>query len=586
VGWPTALLGLGLAMSCAHGWTRWLMPGPDESRLARALTTLGLSVGGVTLAMLGGLALAPGVSVGLSAMLGIALIGGTGAWLARRAPPARRAASLPVGDWTLIVPLTLMAAVVGVAILLDAAYWPFAPGDALAIYAPQAKALYETGRLPEGEGLYEAYPMLGPMAYAYGFWAYGGPHEQVARTIAAILGVAAIATAGALASTLRGAAAGAGAAALVAMTPVFSVWATTGYVDAPAAFYVGLATLHLWRWWTYADRRTAALAGVAAGLAMWTKNAALTLVVSLALVGAARWWRAHAAQRAAVLRQLAILGGVTVLTAGPWYARNLLTFGVLVPDTIWTHLVDHSPRVLLAMADPRRRFAPPGWLYTAALAYGLGRLAWPRDSASDGGRARFGLCAAVVIPFLAAWWWLASYDTRFLLLILPVLAAMAALMLAELAQFSGLASMPGGTRRATGVAITLAALALPLALRAAVEHKWGLLAGPFLDGETKREMQLGGLPALARAVNQLPAGCRVINVPPMARYYVDAGRLDVSFGEARSPRAPSEFAAEADFVALRLTEEPPVEWARDGRLLLRTRDGYALYRTRGDGTGC
>src|SRR5262245_21936141 len=213
-------------MSCAHGWTRWLMPDPDESRLARALTTLSLSVGGVTLAMLWGLTLAPGVSVGFSAMIGIALIGSTGAWLARRAPPARGTTSLPIGDRALILPLALMAAVVGVAILFDAAYWPFAPGDALAVYAPLAKALYETGRLPTGEGLYEAYPMLGPIAYAYGFWAYGGPHEQVARTIAAILGVAAIAAAGALASTLRGSAAGAGAAALVALTPVFSVWAT------------------------------------------------------------------------------------------------------------------------------------------------------------------------------------------------------------------------------------------------------------------------------------------------------------------------------------------------------------------------
>lgn len=99
-------------------------------------------------------------------------------------------------------------------------------------------------------------------------------------------------------------------------------------------------------------------------------------------------------------------------------------------------------------------------------------------------------------------------------------------------------------------------------------------------------MQLGGLPALARAVNQLPAGCRVINVPPMARYYVDARRLDVRFGEPRPLRAPTDLVAEADYVAFHLAEEPPAEWARDGRLLLRTRDGYALYRTRGDGTGC
>ena len=586
MGWPTALLALGLGMTCAHGWTLWLMPGPGESRLARALTTLGLSVGGVTLSMLWGVALVPGASPGLCATLGIALIGGTGAWLAARTARPRRAPRPPVGDRTLIVPLTVVSAVVGVAILFDAAYWPFAPGDALAVYAPLAKEIYETGRLPVGEGLYEAYPMLGPMAYAYGFWAYGGPHEQVARTITAILGVGAIGAAGVLASALHGAAAGAGAAALVALTPVFSMWATTGYVDAPAALYVGLATLHLWRWWRDADGRSAALAGLTAGLAMWTKNAALTLAVTLALVGTARWWRAQPARRGAVLRQLALLGGVTVLVAGPWYGRTLLTFGVVVPATIWAHLVDHGPRSLLVMADPRRRFVPPGWLYTAALVYGLARLGWPRDGKAIGERARWGLCAAVVLPFLTAWWWLASYDPRFLLLILPVLAAMAAGMLAELAELIGLALSPGRARRATWAAVVLAVLALPLALRAAVEHKWVLLAGRFLDGEARREMQLGGLPALARAVNLLPDGCRVINVPPMARYYVDARRLDVRFGESRVPRPPAELAAEADYVAFRLREEPPAEWAHDGRLRLRTGDGYALYRTRGDGPGC
>lgn len=587
MGWPAALLALALGTSCAYGWTRWLMPDAGESRLARALTTLGLSVGGLTLAMFWGLVLVPGGSAGLGALLGIALIGGTGAWLARRVPPPHPVASRPAaGREALVLPLTLVATVAGVAILFDAAYWPFAAGDALAVYAPLAKELYESGRLPAGEGLYEAYPMLVPMAYAYGFWAYGGPNEQLARTIAAILGVAAIGCAGALARAFHGAAAGAGAAALVALTPVFSIWATTGYVDAPAGFYMGLATLHAWRWWRESDARSAALAGLTAGLAMWTKNAALTLGVTLALVGAARLWRGQPACRGAVVRQLALLAGVTLLTAGPWYVRNLVTFGVVVPDTIWTYLADRTPRALLVMADPRRRFVPPGWFFTAALAYGLTHLVWARRGFGEGGRAPWGLCMAVVAPFLAAWWWLASYDARFLLLILPVLAAMAALMLAELAQKSGLAVTPGRVRWAARVVVVVAALALPLSLRAAVEHKWVLLAGPFLDGETKLRMQLGGLPALARALNQLPSGCRVVNVPPMARYYVDARRLRVSFGEPRRPTSPANLSEEADYVAFRLAEEPPADWARDGRLLLRTRDGYTLYRTQGTGPGC
>src|SRR5205085_4275494 len=84
----------------------------------------------------------------------------------------------------------------GAAIIFNAVSWPFGVGDALDLYAPFGKHLYETSALPIGDRMYEAYPMLIPMAYAFTHWAAGGTNEYVARLVPALMAVGAVAAAG------------------------------------------------------------------------------------------------------------------------------------------------------------------------------------------------------------------------------------------------------------------------------------------------------------------------------------------------------------------------------------------------------
>ena len=75
-----------------------------------------------------------------------------------------------------------------------------------------------------------------------------------------------------------------GIAALVAVTPLFVRNATLAYTDIPTTFPLTLAVLYVLRWWDSGRARDAALAGVLIGIALFTKQSALTWLASLALV--------------------------------------------------------------------------------------------------------------------------------------------------------------------------------------------------------------------------------------------------------------------------------------------------------------
>jgi hypothetical protein len=461
---------------------------------------------------------------------------------------------------------------VSAGILVNAAAWPFGDDDALAIYGALGRTLYETGVLPVGERRYEAYPMLLPLAYAFTHWAYGGVSEYLARLVAAVMAVGAIGAAGVLGREMRSVPVGLGAAGLVALTPVFCRWASSGYADVPAAFFVTLSALYAWRWWCRGNGRDAVLAGLFAGLAMWTKNSALTLAVTLAALVFLRRRAPGPWRRTPVV--LAAVAGVA--TAGPWYARNLLVFGFVVPPgTPWAHLAPRDLDALLVMArGSPQQFWVPGWLFTGAIAFGVWRLC--REGAPRA--APWAVLLAFVLPFGTAWWALASYESRFLLLIVPVLAVMAALGLDDLGRWARRRLSPRWAGRLAWAA-ALAALALaPFSLRKAVEHKAVLLSDPALSDEDRHRLRLGGLYEVARAVSGLPAGSRVVGLPSRARYHVEGAGLHLS--GALASGLPADRLERYDYVVLRPEEREPPGWLRDRRLLLRTGDGYALYAQR------
>jgi hypothetical protein len=366
------------------------------------------------------------------------------------------------------------------------------------------------------------------------------------------------------------------ASALIAVTPVFARWASTGYTDVPAALYVGLTAIFVGRWWQTGTRRTLLLAGVSAGLAMWTKNSTLTLLLSLTWLLLSRRFLVRPAgepRLSACGDAGALLAGIG-LTAAPWYLRNVLEFGLLVPPTVLTDRASHSLDTFTVMLRRDQQFGISGWLFTAAILYGSMTIV-ARGPRAD----RWYAPMALLMPFLAAWWWFASYEARFLVTVIPLLAAMSASMIDDVGGFIRMRLNPTGVRVAVFAIVAVIIGATAVSVRKAVEHKAILVHQPWLDNDERHRVRVGGLYDLAVALSGLPPASRVGGVPPMARYYLDRRRFArLEFATQRA--APSDLAHDYDYVVYEGLAGQTYAQRSVPEPLMRTPDGYVLFATK------
>jgi hypothetical protein len=525
---PVDLIGVLLALAFACPWALILLRGEQRSGAAVVLTTLALSLGGLTWWMMV-LALAKELVLGVT-LAGMALVFGAGmGWLLRSVPvspgtPRVTLRNLPTTarSQPLAAGAALVVALIAALIVFNALYWPFNDDDAVSIYAMWSGQMYQTRGLPVGSGLYEAYPMLLPLGYTYSYMVAGRIDEYLARVIVAALGVGALGAAFVLGRALYDWRVGLSAATLLALTPAFTRWASSGYTDVPVSFFVTLAAL--FGGWLLHHRSvsTAALLGIMVGLAAWTKNSALTLVGSLGL------WLAYVYRCGPGItrRQVgAVLGGLAV-TAGPWYLRNLLLFGHAVPKTVWADQARHTAGNLLPFLTYSRFFWVPGVIFTAGL--GLALVDVVRGSHDRHDRAS--LLLIVVLPFGAAWWWLASYDTRFLLAVLPVVAVMGGHLLVRAWDTLWRARRPLRPAYQGVLLVALVALALP-AMSKAVMFKREILRDPLMSDEKRHEVTLGPIYDVAQYLNALPAEGTVLSDNYFLPFHVnEAGRVEVVVG--------------------------------------------------------
>ncbi len=558
----------------AYGWACRLMPRGRRHWLDLALVTLGLSLGGLTLWMFWVALVLPGRLNLTTALAGPAALGVIGLWASWRdwTPDTVGSTAAP---WRRLLDgvLVCLVSITCAAILFNSAYWPFSEEDALAVYAPLAKRIYGTGALPVGGRLYEGYPMLLPLAYSYTHWACGSVNEYLARLIPGLLAAGVLGATAVLGREMLSARTGWLAAALLGLTPAFCRWASSGYADVPASFYFTLSALFAWRWCREARTEDGLLAGVMAGLALWTKNSTLTLVVTLPALTGLRWWMGRTTNREQVARplrwqQAALLAGAVLAIAAPWYIRNLVLYDFLFPAP-WTHRVRHDLTTLLAMTN-WRTWAVPGWLFSVSIIYGC-------LSVLRGGKQvkRWTLLLIYALPFYAAWWWMADYDPRLLMVATPVLAVMGAFMLENLVRLLAI-RLPAswGPAGAATAAAALIAMA-PFSLRQAVQHKPVIVSRPWSGDIEKHRVCLGGLYDLARAINRLPAGSRIAGIPGMSRYHVDSERLTV-LPDVNCQAPPERLSVDCDYAVYKFPEGETPDWALGRRWLLRTPDGYLL----------
>ncbi len=548
------LVGLVVAFTFAYPWAMLMLPSPRAPVLL-ALTTMALSVGELTLGMLLLALLAPGL-LNLGVVGGLmVLVFGVGLWwwleaeVVRPGVPTVRLVAQQARHALIHAPLMAGAALIpmamGALILFNAGYWPFGDADALAIYGPLGRHVYEQRALPVGEGLYEAYPMLVPLSYAYAHLVAESVNEYLARLVPAALSVGIMAAAYALGRAMAGARAGVAAALLLALTPTYTRWASAGYTDLPAAFFFTLSALFAWRLYQSGRARDAALAGMMAGLAAWTKNGALTLAASLPLWFGythlrARLWPDLRGGQPASARNVALALGALALTAGPWYLRNLLLFGVVVPPTGWTWQAERSLANLVPFAAYPGEYFAPGWVFMAGIAACLWWAARKKAGAA--------LLLIFSAPLFAVWWALFSYETRFLLLILPLAAVMGgravdvafnAMEAQRSFRCGHISSSLGATRQVISEQVfnqnrpwvqwaalaLLVALALPAASKA-VEFKDEILRDPLMDSAAKHRLQTGPAFAVGEYLRALPDGARVLSSVSFVSYYA-GGFIDV-----------------------------------------------------------
>lgn len=441
---------------------------PVASRLVsapglRLALTLALSLGGLSQIMLWeGILGIPFTPLGIAAPY--LLIMGVALWFTMRAEQPK--AGKPQFT-TPSLRINFLLILIAAAVLFNGAWWLFHRDDALGIYQPQAAQLYALGGLIPLRGadsLYLAYPMHNQLLYAYTYLISGWENEYLAGFIGALLSVGCLPAVYALGERLR-AGSGGVAALLLATTPTFAAWASAGYVDLPSAFYITLAAVFLIR---LSDERRitdAALAGIMLGLAAWTKNAALVLIPLIGVWLMWAWLRRRIAFRHALIAL-----ATCELIAAPWYIRNLAGAGFIVPDTAWTDQAQRTlHRALLFILQPQD-YGVTGWLMAAGIVWAVIR-----------GKAGAWLILLWAIPFFGVWWLFASYDPRFLLLIMPLLCALAGALLIDLWAAIG--------ARQRGLRPILWLIAVALTARAvwfSIEYKSELARHPLMGDADKR----------------------------------------------------------------------------------------------------
>jgi 4-amino-4-deoxy-L-arabinose transferase-like glycosyltransferase len=380
--------------------------------------------------------------------------------------------------WPLLVVFAIILCI-SLAILFNAVYWPFSRPDVLGVYGRYGRLMWRYGTLvsfEQDDFFYQTYPVLVPLTYTYAYFASGWQNEYLARLFPALMSLACIPSTFLLARLLDGRLAAWLSVLLLALTPMFGRWASSGYVDLPMAFLYTLSAIFAWRLWQTRHWTDALLAGLMMGLAAWTKNAAL---LGVALLGI---WLLSAWMKQRVSLKLAALAlGACAAVAAPWYIRNLAMASMIIPPTVWVDQAQRTLASLLIVFTHPELFGLSGWVIGFGLVCTLVIIVRKKTS------LMYLFLSLWIIPFFIAWWLFASYDPRFLLLFLPLLTVLAGIWAARLWY-----TVPSLWQRR--LLLPLAILTIGMALFIvwnSVEFKDELLRNPLMGHEAKRSIVLG-----------------------------------------------------------------------------------------------
>ncbi|MDZ4768635.1 MAG: glycosyltransferase family 39 protein [Chloroflexota bacterium] len=463
-----------------------------------ALLTAWLFILG-TLGAITGSALIGGQSIAIGAGV-LAIAGVLAATITtRRAVPAAPDAIVRPADERLLIALIALAVVVAAIVT---AYWPFTAYDTLWVYGYQARLVALTGNIPH---TIDYYPPFMPLLYTLAQSALtGGIDDHAARAVVPILHVGAILAAYTLGRLLDGRRTGVYLAALWALYPHVGEWSRAGDLEIPLAMSFTLASAFFLRAWMTAGapgaRRDALIAGLAFGVALWTKPTAGAFAIGVGLMlafavvmaighggGVRAAWR--------TLRPRATVAAITALACAPlggvWYVRNLILghSAVDFPPPFWGTLAERggdefglpllaigllvvalwlryrgARQAVLAIglalcigAVARSLFVPDltldarrmtllelAILFTGVVLIARGLVRFLRSDEAAPLRAlaaTLGWVTTLAIPYFAVWFWSYSYHYRLSFAVVPLLLLPTAVVLARVLRLDRLRAL-------------------------------------------------------------------------------------------------------------------------------------------------
>jgi 4-amino-4-deoxy-L-arabinose transferase-like glycosyltransferase len=316
-----------------------------------------------------------------------------------------------------------------------------------------------------------------PLGYTFAFLASGWENEYLARLIPALLSLACLPTLFVLGRMIFNRRAGEWAALLLVLTPTFVRWASSGYVDLPMAFFYTLSAIFVWRLRESHHTIDAVLLGISLGLAAWTKNAGL---VGIALI---YLWLILSQIKAkeSYWRLIILAVGVCLVITAPWYIRNWLEAGLIVPPTAWTEQAQRTLSNIAVFITEPINFALTGWLVVIAMVAGIIQAVRKRYWSTG----EF-LLLFLTLPFFGIWWLLVSYDPRFLLLFLPLFTVIAGGWIAQLET-----SISKRLQNPVRILASILIIGLTIyMLWISVEFKDEIIHHPFMGDEAKKAIVL------------------------------------------------------------------------------------------------
>jgi hypothetical protein len=272
----------------ATRWDRDSETAPPSFILALAV---GIGLGASSCTYFLSLLVFNGARAGVIA-LDIALLAGAGAFAWQRRPGRSRAATtrarFSTRDRLLAAALLAAAVTAAIAFYINTLEDPHGQWDAWTTWNLRARWLLRAGALWRGAFLeytsHADYPLLVPAAVAR-LWLYAGSEDTgVPAALAAAYSAALVLLLYGVLAGLRGRSQGLLGAICLLGTPLLLRSAAWQYADVPLAFNIlaGVALLAAFDHAPQAGRSALTWAGVATGLAAWTKNEGMLFVACVA----------------------------------------------------------------------------------------------------------------------------------------------------------------------------------------------------------------------------------------------------------------------------------------------------------------